>query len=89
MCLPGEPRLGGTRRGEAVGGLAGECAVPSAATHRQTGTQSFLSQDISMQSQRMATAKPGGGRSRQGPRTVSASVGRGPSLPEAPPRAHH
>lgn len=41
---------------EAVGGLAGKCAVPSAATHRQTGTQSFLSQDISMQ-----VTKPAGG----------------------------
>lgn len=46
MCLPGEPLLGGTRPVEAVGGLAGKCAVPSAATHGQTGTQSFLSQDI-------------------------------------------
>lgn len=56
MCLPGEPLLGGTRHVEAVGGLAGKCAVPSTATHRQTGTQSFLSQDISMQ-----VTKPGGG----------------------------
>lgn len=46
MCLPGEPLVGGTRPVEAVGGLAGKCAVPSAATHGQTETQSFLSQDI-------------------------------------------
>lgn len=63
MCLPGEPLLGGTRPVEAVGGLAGKCAVPSAATHGQTGTQPRHS----MRSQRMTTAKPGGGRSRQGP----------------------